>query len=205
MNSCDLAPAHRARVRLHGRVFQAAAIEDPAVRRAMLLVRNVQARCVDVERIGVLHRELAHPQQTALWARLVAELGLDLIPDLRQLFVAAQQPARDGRHRFFVGHRETQGPAEAVFQAEKIVAHRVPAGRFFPDFGWIQGGQVKFLRADRIHFPAHDGRDLQQRPLRQEQVAVDSGGKLADVARAQKESVAGDFRFGRVLPQRGDK
>ena len=47
--------------------------------------------------------------------------------------------------------------------------------------------------------------DLQQRALRQKQVAVDAGGKLADVAGAQQQLVAGDFGFGRVLAQRGNE
>ena len=46
---------------------------------------------------------------------------------------------------------------------------------------------------------------LLKRSLREKQVVVDAGGKLADVAGAQQQLVADDFGFGGVLPQRGDE
>ena len=95
----------------------------------VLLVGNIQAGGIEIEGVGILHDELAHAQQTGFGARLVAEFGLDLIPDLRQLFVAAQFAARDGGHDFFVRHAEAEVAAETVFQAEHVVAHDVPAAR----------------------------------------------------------------------------
>jgi hypothetical protein len=72
----------------------------------MLLIAGVQPGGVEIERVSVFHQELAHPQQARLRPRLIAKLGLDLIPDLRQLFVAAQLLARNLRHHFFVGHAQ---------------------------------------------------------------------------------------------------
>ncbi len=46
-----------------------------------------------------------------LGPRLVAKLGLDLVPDLRQLLVAAQLAAGDGGHHLFVRHAQAQGRA----------------------------------------------------------------------------------------------
>ena len=88
--------------------------------------------------------------------RLIAELGLDLIPDLRQLLVAAQLAARDDGHDLFVRHAQAQIAAEAVLQPEHVVAHDVPAAGFLPDFGRIQRGQQHLLRADGVHLLAHD-------------------------------------------------
>ena len=53
-------------------------------------------------------------------ARLVAEFGLNLIPDLRQLFVAAQLAAGDHCHDFFVRHAQTHLRALAVLEAKHI-------------------------------------------------------------------------------------
>jgi hypothetical protein len=116
--------------------------------------------------------------------RFIAELGLDLVPDLRKLFVTAQLAARDRGHHFLVRHGEAHVAAEAVLEAEQVVAHHVPAAGFLPQFGRIQGGEREFLRAHRVHFLPHDVLNLQQRALRQEQEAVDAGGELADVSGA---------------------
>ena len=120
--------------------------------------------------------KLAHAQQPRFGPRLIAKLCLNLIPDLRKLFVAAQFPARDGRHHFFVRHRQAEIPPEPVFQPEHIVAHDVPAARFLPEFGWIESSQQHLLAADRVHLLAHDLLNLQKRALRQKQVIVNAGG-----------------------------
>ena len=80
-------PADRARVGLdrHGR--HAAAREDAPVRLEHRLVRGVEPRLVEVEGVGVLHRELAHAHQAAAGTGLVAELGLDLVERHRHVAV----------------------------------------------------------------------------------------------------------------------
>ena len=200
-----LAAAHGAGVGFHHGVAQSAALENAAVGLVVLVVGRVQPGLVHVEGVRVLHDELAHAQQARFGPRLVAELGLDLIPDLRQLFVAAQFAARDRGHDLFVGHGQAQVAAEAVLQAEQVVAHDVPAAGFLPDLGRIQRGQIHLLPADGVHLLAHNLLDLEQRALRQEQVAVDPGRKLANVAGAQQQLMAGDLGFGGVLAQRGDE
>ena len=70
----------------------------------MLLIGNVKARGVDVERVRIFHHELPHPQQTRFGARFVAEFTLNLVPDLGKLLVAAQLFARDLGHGLFLRH-----------------------------------------------------------------------------------------------------
>ena len=127
-----LRSAHRARIRLDDHVLQPAAIKNAAIGVVMFLVGNVEPGRIDVERVRVLHHELPHPQQPRLRTRLIAKLGLDLVPDLRQLFVAAQLLARDVGHDFFVRHAEAQVGALAVFQAKHVVAHHRPSARWPP-------------------------------------------------------------------------
>ena len=98
--------AHCSGVGLDHQELQPAAREDAPVDGLVLGVAGVQARLVDVERVGVLHQELAHTQQARLGARLVAKLGLDLVPDLRELFVAAQLVCGDLGHDLLVSHGE---------------------------------------------------------------------------------------------------
>ena len=200
-----LAAAHGAGVGFHHGVPQSAALENAAIGLVVLVVGGVQAGLVHVERVGVLHEELAHAQETGFRPRFVAELGLDLIPDLGELFVAAQFAAGDGGHDLLVRHAEAEVAAEAVLQPEHVVAHHVPAAGFLPDLGRIQRGQVHLLPADGVHLLAHDLLDLEERALGQEQVAVDAGGKLAHVAGAQQQLMAGDLGFGGILAQGRDE
>ena len=55
----------------------------------MLVVADIQARFIQIEGVAILHDELAHPQQARPGPRFIAELGLNLVPDLGQLLVAA--------------------------------------------------------------------------------------------------------------------
>ncbi len=64
---------------------QLAAVEYPRVGLAVELVVRVEAVLVAVERVRVLHRELAGAQDPGTRARLVALLDLDVVEDLRQL------------------------------------------------------------------------------------------------------------------------
>ncbi len=164
----------------------------------------VQPGAVDVERVGVLHGELAHPQQAALGARLVAELGLNLVPDLGKLFVAAQFLARNVGHDLFVGHAQAEVGALAVLEAEHVVAHHAPASAGLPHLARIQRRQVELL-ADGVHLLAHDAGDLEDGPLGEEEVGVDSSRQLADVSGAHQELVAGDFGVGGCFTKGGDK
>ena len=100
---------------------------------------------------------------------------------------------------------EAQVAAEAIFQPEQIVAHDVPASGFLPELRRIQRRQQHFLAADGVHFLAHDPRDLEQRALRQKQVAVNARGQLPDVAGAQQQLMAHHLGFGRVLAQGGNE
>ena len=118
--------------------------------------------------------------------RFIAKLGLNLIPDLRQLLVAAQFAARNERHHLFVRHTQAEIAAKAVLQAEHVVAHDVPAARFLPDLRRVQRRQQHLLAADRVHLLAHNLLNFQQRALRQQQIIVDARGQLANVAGAQQ-------------------
>jgi len=97
-----------------------------------VLYKDSKTGGIDVEGIRILHHELPHPQQARLRPRLIAKLGLNLIPDLRQLLVAAQFLASNLGHVLFMRHAQAKVGALAVFQPEKIVAHHRPAAARFP-------------------------------------------------------------------------
>ncbi len=61
--------------------------EDALIGATVLLEADVEPGSVDVERVGVLHRELADTEEARFGPRLVPVLGVHLIPDLGQIAV----------------------------------------------------------------------------------------------------------------------
>ena len=94
-------------------VLEPAALEDPVVGRLVRTEAHLQAVLVTVERVGVLHDELADADQARTWARLVAILRLEVVPGLRQLLVALQLACVE-RERLLVCHRQDELAARAV-------------------------------------------------------------------------------------------
>ena len=74
---------------------------------------------VAVERVGVLHDELADAQQPAARPRLVAILRREVVPDLRQLLVRLDLARMEGE-RLLVRHRQDELPAAAVLEVEEL-------------------------------------------------------------------------------------
>ncbi len=90
-------PAHHADVGLDRPGLEPAALEDADVDVPVLGVGLLEPGPVAVEAVGVLHDELARAQDPAPRPRLVALLRLLVVPDLRQLAIGADVPARRGR------------------------------------------------------------------------------------------------------------
>ncbi len=196
--------AHGSGVGLDGDELEAAALEDANVGFVVLVVADVEACLVDVEGVGVLHDELPDAKEAGLGARLVAELGLNLVPDLGELLVAAKLLAGDVGDDLFVGHGEAEFGAFAVFEAEHVLAHAGPAAAGLPELLRIEGGEQELL-TDAVHLFAHDGDDLVDGAVAEEEVAVDSGAELADVTGAEEELVAGDFGVCGGFAEGGDE
>ncbi len=169
-----LRAAHGAGVGFDGDEVEAAAGEDAAVDGVVFVVGGVEAGRVEVEGVAVLHEELADAEEAGFGTGLVAELGLDLVPDLGELLVGADFVAGDGGHDLFVGHAEAEIGAFAVLEAEHVLAHGGPAAGFDPNFGWDEGGEEELL-ADGVHLFADDGDDLVDGPVAEEEVGVEAG------------------------------
>jgi hypothetical protein len=123
-------------------------------------------------------------------------------PDLG--LVAAELVAGDVGHDLFVGHAEAEVGALAVLEAEHVVAHAGPAAAGLPDLAGMEGGQEELL-ADGVHLLAHDGDDLVDGAVAEEEIGVDAGAELADVAGAEQELVACDLCVGGSFAQGGDE
>ena len=98
------AAAHHADVARHGDRLEAEPSEDALVGLVVQLVAVVQPGLVGIAAVAVLHDELADADQPAAGARLVAELGLEVVDDQRQLTVALDDVAQQVGHDLLVGH-----------------------------------------------------------------------------------------------------
>ena len=105
--------------------------EDLHVRGVVLVERFIEAGLIEIERIGVLHREFADAKQPTLGSGFISELGVDLVPDLWECLVGGDLGCEDGEHLFF-GDPQNRGCALAVVEAEHLVAHDLEAARLFP-------------------------------------------------------------------------
>ena len=88
MNSCESLAANRAAVRLYHYGVEPAPLEYICVRLHHLLVAEIETLFVGVEAVGVLHVELADPQQSSSRTLLVAEFRLNLVQDAGKVAVA---------------------------------------------------------------------------------------------------------------------
>jgi len=165
---------------------------------------GVQSLGIDVERVRILHRELAHAKHTRLRARLVAVLLLDLVPDLRKLFVTAQFGGQRGEH-LFAGHAEPDIGAFAIRQPEHLFAHRLPASTALPEIRGLYGRQQKLLGSNAVHFFTGDLLDFLTDAKAKREQRVDARHQLTDKARSHQEFVADGFGVGRIVAQCRDE
>ena len=167
----------------------------------MRLVAGLEALVVDVERVTVLHAELAGAQQAGAGPGLVAVLRLDLVDDERKVLVAAVQVFHQQREHLFVGGRQQHVGAATVLQAEQVVAVIGPAAGGLVGLLGQQGGEVDLLKAAAVHFFAHDALDVLEHLPAERQPGEATGCSTADVAGPYEQTVAGHLGIGGVLAQ----
>ena len=185
-----------AAVGLHRAESQSKSGEDAAVGVVHVAIFADQILVAEVERIGVLHQELACTHDPKARADLVAELDLDLVEIDRQLLVRLQFVAREIGDRFLGGRPVAVFGLLAILDLQQQVAVLLPAAAFLPQFARLHRRHQQFDRTGTIHFLAHDGLDLAQYAQAQWRPGVDAGGELADHARAQHQPMAGDLGIG---------
>src|SRR5262249_32470019 len=144
-------------LRLHRLVVDSAAPEDPVVGALVRAEADVEAGVVAVERVRVLHDELADPEQPAARTGLVAILRLEVVPGLRELPVALELARVEGEG-LLVREREDEVAAGTVLHVEEL---RDPvAARRLPELDGRQHWREPLLRADRVELLADDLLDL---------------------------------------------
>src|SRR6266567_2224198 len=166
-----------------------------------LVVGNSCRRFVDVERIGVLHQELAAAHHAKARTLLVAEFPLDVIENLRQFAIGVNIGAEDLGDHVLVGEPIKHVALMAILDAQHFRAVGVVASALAPKIGKLQGRHQELDGTGAVLLLAHDLFDLLEHAKAERQPCVDPGGLLADEACPQHQPVGGDLRLLRSLAQ----
>ena len=130
-----------------------------------LFVIIVQVLLAGVEGVSVLHSELTHTDQPGSGARLVPELGLNLIDHKGVLGVGAGVFSYQLHRSLLVGHTQHHIGTVAVRKAQQLFADTlIPAG-LCPQRGGHHHRELHFLTVQGVHLFPHDLLQLLQHPL----------------------------------------
>ena len=202
----DLA-AHHAAVGGHGHdLGHARAGVDAVVGLVALHVVFLQILLGGVEGVCVLHGELAHADQAATAAGLIAELGLNLIDHEGILGVGIRHVAHEVHGGLLVGHAQHHVGAGAILEAQQLAADGVEAAGLLPQARGHGHREHHFLTVDAIHFLADDPFDLGGDALGDGEQGEDAVAHGLDVAAAHHQRLAGDLAVcGGFLVALGDE
>ena len=195
----------RARVGLHRDDGDPAALEDGGVGLGHGVVRALECLVVRVEGVGVLHRELAHPDQAAARAGLVAELGLNLVHPLWELSIRLHGFAEQVGGRLLMRRGKHVLPLPTVQQPEEDGAVGLIPARLLPQLQRLDGGHMQLLRPGPLHLFADDLLDLAEAAPSQRHVGVDAGCELGDQPCPQRELMVDGLGLRGGLPQSAPK
>ena len=140
-------------------------------------VLDIEARLVEVEAVGVLHRELPGADHPGSRAGVVAPFDLDLEDQLRQLAVGADLARGKARHHLLMGHGEHHFAVAAVLKARQLGADRLVAAALLPDLGRVHDGQGDLRPADGRQLLAEYLLNAQHRLPAEGQVGEDRPGR----------------------------
>ncbi len=195
---------HRSRRRFDRHSRDPEPLEDAVVRREVPVELLVEARRVHVEAVRVLHRELADAKQTGLRACFVAELGLDLVPQLRELLVGSELRGDSGED-LFVGRSEDRVSTPEIAQREQDVGHRFDPPGLLPDLSGVHGGEEQLLSPDGVELFSDDRDDLGPYPIAKREERVHTGHQLPDVAASDKQAMARCLSICRIVSKGGNE
>ena len=184
------AAAHHTGVGLYRDNFRhACAAIDVDVCLIALLIVCFQILLRGMEGICVLHRELTHTNQTAAGARLITELGLNLIDHKRILRIRLRRTACQMDSRLLVRHAQNNRLTASVLKTSHFAADGFIAAGFLPQGCRHNNRKHHFLSVDLVHFIADDVFNLLADTLCRHKQGINTGGQLLHIAAANHELV----------------
>jgi hypothetical protein len=198
-------PADRAVVGGDRAKDQAHALEDADVRGVHLVVADARRVEVAVERVRVLHRELAASHDAEPRPALVAELGLDMVEISRQRAIAAQLLTGDVRDDFLARRLDDEVAVMAILDAHQLGTVLLEAARLLPQLGRLHDRHQELDRAGPVHLLAHDRLDLADDAKAHRHVGIDARRQPLDEAGAHHELMAHHLGVRRCFLERRDE
>ena len=192
------ASAHDPRLRCDLVGLEPAALEDLRVRDRVLAEALVETGLVAVERVAVLHDELAKAEQRPARPGLVAVLRLKVVPDLRQLLVRPDLARVEG-NGLLVRERQDVVAARPVLEVEEL-GDADPSGRL-PELRGRQHRHQDLLCAEGVELLADDLLDLPVHAPAERQEGPEAAGDLANEAAADEQLVRDRLRVGGIVAQ----
>jgi hypothetical protein len=196
------AAADRAGGRLDRAELQPAAGEDARVGFGHHVVLALAVGVVDVERVRILHDELAPAHQAEARPHFIAELRLDLVQVQWQVAVRAHLAAHDVGDHLLVRRAVAELAIAAVADAQQLLAVVIPPAGLLPQLRRADGRHQDLLRAGAVHLLAHDPLDLADDAQAERQEVVDAARHLPQHAGAHHQLVTDHFGVGGVFLQR---
>ena len=197
--------ADRAAFGAHRDGGQAHAPEGPEVGDEHVVVGAHRPLEVEIERVVVLHQELAAAHHAEARPDLVAELPLDLVEVDRQIAVALDAAAEDVGHDLLVGRAVQHRPLVAVGDAQHLLAVILVAAALLPQLGRLDRRHQDLVGAGGIHLLAHDLLDPAEHAQPERQPAVDARRALPDHPGAQHQLMRDDLRIRRGFLEQGQE
>ena len=143
-------------------------------------------------------------QHAGLRPCLVAELRLDLEPDLREVAIGTELESDRGED-LLGRHAEAKIRIAPVLEPEHLLADELPTPALLPDLAGVERGQAELLRPDPLHLLAHHTDDLLGHAKAEREERVDARHQLPHEARAHQEPMAHGLGVGRVVAQCRDE
>src|SRR5204863_140373 len=106
---------------------------------------------VGMERVRVLHDELAPAHEAEARPDLVPELHLDLVEVLREIAVGADLSPDEIGHHLLVGRAEAEVAVVAVLEPQELAPVLLPAAALPPELGRDDRRHQDLLRAGAVH------------------------------------------------------
>ncbi len=200
-----LAATHDPDVARNGDRLEPQPLEGARIRLVLRLIAHVEPGRVPVAAVGVLHHELAHPDQPGAGAGLVPPLGLEVVDHHRQLAVRPHDLGQQDPDDLLVGHREHHVPPVAVLEPGQLGPDRVVAAARPPDVGGVDDRHLHLLAADPVLLLANDLLHAVVDALAQRQQRVDPGAQGTNVARPEQQPVRRHLDVGGIVAQRGEE
>ena len=197
--------ADRARLGAHGHGAQPHPGEGAQIGHEHLVVGFDGALFVEVERIGILHQELAAPHHAEAWSDLIAEFPLDMVENARHVLVGFCARAEDFGDHLLVGGTVQHLAFVAIRDAQHLLAIRLVAAALPPQLRRLNGRHEQLDGARAVLFLADDLLDLAQDAVTERQPGIDPRARLAGQPGPQHQPVGNDLRFLGIVAQQWQK